>query len=710
MSLLEKIFRRKKSYDIKEIQEKAESHEPQKILIPSEKPPKFERFCNFSERALKLKAPKSSQEKLRESILMLDIDITPNGVFSATILVFISLFLLALPFFFLDGSMKLLMPFIPFIAAYLVYTYPSFLATVTKIRASDETIKVILYMVIYLRFNPQLENAFSFAAEHCSGPIGKDIKGIIWGLETGQFIDLKRAIGTKMEKWLIWDKEFVESINLILSLSRVGTEDIRKKNLEKALTYLLTSTYEKMKDYSRNLTSPITMIHSMGITFPLMGLVMFPMISIFLHDQMNPLYLAFGYTVFLPLILYFYLKRVISKRPGAFSYPDISYHPDLPPEGKYVLKLFNKKLLVPVVVLAIIFLVYISIPGIIHIFSLGSNYFTFKQDPMNFSENWKNYLKKQYQPDVLLKLSFYSLSIIWGIGVAIVIYTFGMSWQRLKIRNEIKLIEDEFQIALFTLADVLSSGIPIETALEEVALKYRQSKMEKSPMYNFFVDLLRNMKNMGMTLERAVFDKDYGAILRFPSKLVHDIMKIIVSGSKKSSEILSVAARSISDFLSKTKNIESLLKELLDGVASAIQLQAVFIAPFICAIVATMATFIVELLQKVSEFIASIEESFNMGGTFVHGGTVKIGDTLGLINIEQVMPPTLFQLIVGIYMVEVVVILAYFLNGIKNGFDITTRNVTIGKSLISALILYSILLIVSLFLAKSMFPAIGGGL
>jgi len=191
---------------------------------------------------------------------------------------------------------------------------------------------------------------------------------------------------------------------------------------------------------------------------------------------------------------------------------------------------------------------------------------------------------------------------------------------------------------------------------------------------------------------------------------VHDIMKIIVSGSKKSSEILSVAARSISDFLSKTKNIESLLKELLDGVASAIQLQAVFIAPFICAIVATMATFIVELLQKVSEFIASIEESFNMGGTFVHGGTVKIGDTLGLINIEQVMPPTLFQLIVGIYMVEVVVILAYFLNGIKNGFDITTRNVTIGKSLISALILYSILLIVSLFLAKSMFPAIGGGL
>jgi hypothetical protein len=121
-----------------------------------------------------------------------------------------------------------------------------------------------------------------------------------------------------------------------------------------------------------------------------------------------------------------------------------------------------------------------------------------------------------------------------------------------------------------------------------------------------------------------------------------------------------------------------------------------------------MATFIVELLQKIAEFLASIEETFNIGGTFVYGGTVKFGETLGMIKIEQVMPPTVFQLIVGIYMIEIVVILAYFLNGIRNGFDITTRNVMIGKTLITAIILYSILLIVSLFLSMSLFPMIGG--
>jgi hypothetical protein len=97
-----------------------------------------------------------------------------------------------------------------------------------------------------------------------------------------------------------------------------------------------------------------------------------------------------------------------------------------------------------------------------------------------------------------------------------------------------------------------------------------------------------------------------------------------------------------------------------------------------------------------------------MGGTFIHGGTVKFGETLSLINIEQVMPPTFFQLVIGIYMIEIVIILSYFLNGIRNGFDKTTRNVLIGRTLFTSLLLYSILLIISLYLTKGLFPMFGG--
>jgi len=699
------IFKKKK-LDVNEIEKKARNYSPNK----SEKPkrPKFERLCNFSERKLKIKAPEGMQKKFKEHIFSTDLNITPNGVFSLTILTFISLFILIIPTFFFPGSLKVFTILIPFIGAYFIYTYPKYNADVTKIKASDETIKIILYMVIYLRFNPQLEGAFSFAAEHCHGPIGKDFKELLWGVETGQFLSIKQAIGTKMEKWLAWDKEFIESMNLLLSMTRIGTEDLRKKSLDKALSYILTSTYEKMSEYSRNLRSPMTMIHSMGITFPLMGLVMFPMISIFLSDQFNPYVVGLGYIVILPSILYFYLKRTISKRPGAFSFPNISQHPELPPEGKYKITIFGKKILAPVLLISLIVLFYVSIPGMIHLFDLASKYIGMKQNPFTFEDSWKAYLSEQYEPSHLFKSSFFSLSIILGISSSLIIYFFGMSYQRLKIRNEIKMLEDEFQVGLFNLSDVLSSGIPVETALEEVAQKYKQSKMDSSPMYGFFVDLLRNMKNLGMTLEGAVFDRKYGAIRRFPSKLINDIMKIIISASKKSSEILSSATRSISNFLSKTKNIESMMKKILEDISSAIQLQAVFIAPFMCAIVASMATFIIEMLQKLSEFLVKVEESFNVGGTFIHGGTMKFNDSLGLINIGEVMSPTIFQLIVGIYMIEVVMILTYFLNGIRNGFDDTTRNVLMGKTLLTSTILYSVLLLIALFLSKSLFPMLGG--
>ena len=84
---------------------------------------------------------------------------------------------------------------------------------------------------------------------------------------------------------------------------RKGARDVASEKYEVAKQ---EENLEKMKSYSRNLRSPMTMIHSMGIVFPMMGLVMFPMISIFLNDQVNPFILGFGYVVVLPLILYLY--------------------------------------------------------------------------------------------------------------------------------------------------------------------------------------------------------------------------------------------------------------------------------------------------------------------------------------------------------------------------------------------------------------------
>jgi len=709
MSFLDRFFKKIPSEEEIERQAKQFLSQDYRTFVHEEHPEEgegFNRFfisaCKFSGKILKIQAPKNISESLGKPLMTTELDVTPSEVLSFTILTIIVGLGIAVSLSLIFPFLTYFLPLFPFIFAYMFYTYPTYLSAITKIKANDETVKVILYMVIYLRLNPQVEGAMRFAAAHASGPIGKDLKKIIWDVEIRKYYTINQAIGSKIEKWLLWDKEFVEAMNLIQALALETNEVNREKTLDKTLNFILDSTYEKMKEYSRDLRTPIMLIHTMGITFPIMGLVMFPMIAIFLNDTLNPGFLIFGYIVVLPLINYFYLRRTISKRPGAFAYPDISHHPDLPPQGKMSLNLFGKKYLVPVLPISLIVLFFLLIPTFTYLYVITSKYLALQKFP-DFADRWRYEMKAEY--DNAMAFTFYSLSGIWGMGLAIAIYFYGSSFQRLKIRDSIKLIEDEFQIGLFRLGDVLSSGVPIETALEETIEKYRQYKLQDSPMFSFFLNIQKNIRELGMTLRRAIFDEQYGVMKRYPSLLIKDVMSILVSAADKSSVILSTASKTISSFLMKTKNVENLLKELLDEVAAAIKLQGSFIAPFITGIVAGMATFIIRLLGKLSEFMKSIEETFNMGGSFIHGGTIQFGQILSLANIEKVIPATIFQLVVGIYMLEIVVILYYFLNGIKNGFDRTTRNVLIGKGVMMALIFYSIVLVVGISISGSLFSA-----
>ena len=673
----------------------------------------YRKAAKYSYKVLKFNAPQKTAAALNANITMTELNVTPDDVMSLAIFSIFVLTLAVSPFLLFGENTVLIVFLLPPMFGYMLFTYPSYLAAVTKIKASDETVKIILYMVIYLRLNPQIEGALRFAAAHSNGPIGKDLKKIIWDLQVRRFVTVNEAISSKIGKWLLWDKEFVESMNLIQALSLETVEANREKTLDKTLTYILDATYEKMKQYSRDLRTPIMLIHTMGITFPIMGLVMFPMISIFLHNSFNPNYLIVGYIAILPAFNYFYLRRTISQRPGAFAYPDITNHPDLPPEGKILMTFSGKNYLVSVLPIALVVTFLLLLPGIAYFYDLGSTWYKISQvqDLEQQTQLWKDRIAIEYKPGVSFYYMMFSLSTIWAIGAGLVVYFYGNSFQRVQIRNQVKFLEDEFQIGLFRLGDVLTSGIPVETALEETLDKYKQYKLETSPMYPFFQTILKNIKQLGMTFKSSVFDKRYGVIIKYPSILIRDVMGVLVSASEKSSAILSTASKTISAFLMKTKNVENLLKEMLDEVAAAISLQSNFIAPFIAGIVGAMATFIIQLLQKMSEFMASIEQQFNLG--FMQGGTMKVADVLSFANVEQVLPATIFQLVVGIYMIETVVILAYFLNGIRNGFDRTTRNLLIGKSLIAGLIVYSIVLVIGLFVSASILPSLtstmGGG-
>jgi len=651
----------------------------------------YEKLCKFSQK-LRISPPKQWGMKLQEDIIFATMNVTPRGVFSAALLtLFITSYFSFMFAFFIDDLMIMMFLFVlPIGTFYYIFSYPKFHAQVLKVQTGDEAIKIILYMIIYLKLHPSFEGAINFAAAHAEGPISSDIKKVMWDLHVGKYKNVEEAISKYMPKWAVWNEDFVRSLTLIYGVLSEPTEEGREAIQRKSLDFLLTNTHRKMKSYVENISGSINILHIMGMLLPVIGLIMFPMISIFLHESLNPFYLALGYTVFLPLILLFFMNRILLNRPSAFMVPDVSKHPELPPPDKFLLKLGKRRYVLPILPLAIMIGLLIMIYGIIHFIDLYTALFTAP------AEIQVDILKKEAEMSVTNLLS--TFSITGGFGMIFFLYFYLRSFQRIKIRNAIKNIESEFQIGLFSLGNYLSEGYPIEKSIQKSLDEYEKLGMQKRPTYHFFNRLLYNIKNFGMTFKRSLFDKKYGILRYFPSVLIGEVMRILSDASEKSSVLLGNISKTIGSYLEDLNTIEAKIRELLEDVRSSIKMQSSFIVPLICAVTGSLGIFILNMLKLLSCQLAQVEENLgleSLGGTTLGFGSL-INDLVG--DFATVMPMTVLQAIVGIYTIEIVALLSMLLNGIENGFDNVSRDDLISKTLLRAILMYAVVSIFSLLM------------
>jgi len=641
----------------------------------------YEKYCRFAGR-LKLKLPKSWEKTLRRYIEFSALQVKPYEVFSASILSFLLtiIFSFLVSFFIHDPLAQVIIFLLPIFSFYYVYSYPKFRSQVIRIQTGDEGIKIILYMVIYLRLYPNFEKALEFAAKNVKGPISSDMKKLIWEVKVGKCETIEKALATYMPKWAVWNEDFVRSLSLLRGVLVEPSEEERERILKKSLNYLLITTHRKMKEYVENISSSITILHMMGMLLPVIGLILFPMISLFLHETINPFYLAAGYTIFLPLSIYFFMNRILVKRPSAFLIPDISKHPDLPPPGTFSVKIGKKTLFIPILPLSILIGLLIMLFGIFHFLDLSTKLSTVPQTMK------VEILKKEAEINLENLLS--TFSITGGFATMALLYFHLNSFQRIKLRNAIKNIESEFQLTLFSLGNFLSEGYPIEIAIKKSLEEYKKLGLEKRPTFVFLSRILNNIRNLGMTFKRAVFDKRYGALHFTPSFLIEEIMRILSDASRIGSRFLGKIAKTIGSYLENLYSIETKIRELLEEVRSGIKLQASFVVPFICAMVGVLGIFILNMLKMLSCQLAAIEK--NLGLSFLQESTLSLGSLFNELvgDFSKVMPMTVMQVIVGIYSVEMVILFCMLLNGIENGFDRVSRDYIISKILKKAVLIY----------------------
>ncbi len=658
----------------------------------------YEKACNFSYGLLKLKVDSITAEKKQKNIDACHLNATPSGVTSLAILaglaviVFGSLATFALPvlfglepmfffvIFFTIGGL-LMIPFLQRV--------PDFMANTWRMKASNQMVQSIFYMVTYMRHTSNLERAIGFAADHLEQPLSLDFRKILWDVETQKFSTIRDSANSYLERWKEWDKEFVESFHLVESSLFEASEERRLSLLDKALDVILEGTYENMLHYAHNLKSPMTMLHMLGIILPILGLVILPLVVSFMSSESSPfvmvIYISMLYNVSLPIGVFYLGKIILSKRPAGYGATDIGEQPGVK-KFRNVLIHLGKNLEIkinPLYFSMMIFIIALVIgfsPLILH-----------SADPAFEIRNEDGSLRlMEYvcPPEILnckeeekigpygMGASILSIIFIAGLGLSIGLYFALRSKNVIKIRERTKDLEDEFSSALFQLGNRLGDGLPAEIAFAKVA-----ETMEGSTSGDFFNLAEKNITRLGMGMEQAIFDPRVGALASFPSKVIESSMKVLIESIRKGPRIAAQALLSMSRYIKEIHRVEERLMDLMADVIASMKSQIKFLTPAIAGIVIGITSMISAILTRLS---AQLTE-FSSRGEQVGG----MGDLLTIFGIG--IPTFHFQIVVGIYIVQIVYILTILSSGIENGADKLGERYELGKNLISSTLLYCFL-------------------
>ncbi len=668
----------------------------------------YERACAFSEKLIKIDPKREQRVKLEEAIKISHLRLTPAGAMSFATLAMFSLII----FGFLFGVISWLILGKPSVLLALIFismgllilkplsNYPLHLASRWRLRASNQMVLCILYIVMYMRHTPNLELAVKFAAEHVGPPLSLDLRKVVWDVETNKYPDIVHSLDVYLESWKKWNLEFVEAFNLIKSSLYEPNEKKRRILLEKALEVILEGTYENMLHYAQDVKSPITMLHMLGVILPILGLIILPLVGSFLGVKWY--HLALLYNLILPFVVYYFGYTILSKRPVGYSQSSILQENEIYKEKRMLVlgKGENKVLIHPKYVAIFFFFLFLMFgfsPLIWHTIDPNFDialtdtirFLDYKQDPLNPSE---------VVGPLGVGASLISLLLPLGLALSLAFYYSIRSKKIIKIRDETKRLETEFRNALFQLGNRIGAGVPIEASFGKVAATLRGT-----PTGTFFSLVNMNIRKLGMSIKDAIFDIKVGAILYYPSSLIESSMKVLVETGRKGPSIVSQALLSIAKYLDRINKVTERLKDLLSEIVSSMKAQISFLTPVIAGIVVGIGTMITTIIGSLAEQLSQF------GTTGSSSVPLDASTLLEVFPLSDIIPPFFFQMVVGIYVVEVIIVLTILANGIENGVDKLSEENSLSKNLYKGVLLYALIAGISIVAFNLLANLIGAG-
>jgi len=288
------------------------------------------------------------------------------------------------------------------------------------------------------------------------------------------------------------------------------------------------------------------------------------------------------------------------------------------------------------------------------------------------------------------------LSMFIPLGLALFFSTAYESKTKelIKEREKTKQLEMEFNNSLFQLGNRMGNGMPPELVFGGVAESSRGLMTE-----DFFRRVNYNIKQMGMSVEKAIFDLRRGAINYYPSDLIATSMKILVESSKKGLKIAAVGLMSISEYVKNIQKITNRLKDMLAEIISDMKSNMTFLAPLLSGVVVGLSAMITSILNKLK-----------LGELETTAGGFDLGNFSGILDVLKMIPPYYLQIAIGIYLIEMIFILTGTLVTINSGEDKLEKTNKTGKNLKTGILLYFITALLSTLALFVLTSIVLGGL
>ena len=449
-----------------------------------------------------------------------------------------------------------------------------------------------------------------------------------------------------------------------------------------------------MLKFTHYVSSPLTNVYMLGVVLHTLGLALLPLASAMIGGGFSFVHVFIIFNLIVPFFVFYLTDKVLMLRPGGHG--DATLLERNPLYYKYksnshYFKAFFVAL--PFIIIGLLPLIFQYTP-LPDYFGLKSD-FSFSDIGINFmgDSNFFDFIQVGDSIKGPFGFGALLLGMFFPLGIAIFFSTAYNSKTKelIKSREKTNQLEQEFNNSLFNLGNRLGNNVPPEVAFGKVAESSKGLVTE-----DFFMRVNYNVQQMGMSVEKAVFEPKRGAINYYPSDLIATSMRVLIESAKKGLKIAAISLMSISEYVKNINKITTRLKDMLEEIISDMRSNMTFLAPLLSGVVVGLAAMITSILERLR--LAQLGEVSveNLGG---------LQGLLNIFDVSAMIPPYYLQISVGIYLIEIIFILTGSLVVIDSGEDKLEKINKTGFNLRKGIMLYFIVALVAV-LALSLLSAI----